>query len=334
METFDWIQYLNNYSDLRRAGIKDQRSAYRHYLRYGKSEGRTDGIKKKKIYLSTNVRDEKNLEEWVDYHILLGFEHILIVDHLSIIPVSEILKNSIHIDKITIKRYKVSTGIIKSDIIKKIVIPFVTENDCDMFIHLDADEYMYLKNHTNIVEYINYINGWGKQIVFYWLLFGSNYLEYPPTNNSLIYNYNRCSYDKSIYANNIVGKCMVDPKILDLKTINNTKILYPHSWYITKNAGIVDVNGNNLKLDKLCRIINNSNKVNINDNAYIYHYELQSWKTYYLRKVSRNRDDINCKYTDLINDKTIFDTYYNEVVNNSIIELYDTLKNLTKDLIT
>jgi hypothetical protein len=39
-----------------------------------------------------------------------------------------------------------------------------------MFIHLDADEYMYLKNHTNIVEYINYINGWGKQIVFYWLL--------------------------------------------------------------------------------------------------------------------------------------------------------------------
>jgi len=337
MDAFNWVQYLNNYSDLRAAGIKDQQGAYRHYLKYGKKEFRTDQVinnMNKRIYLSTNVRDEKNLEEWVDYHILLGFEHILIVDHLSIIPVSEILKDSIHIDKITIKRYEVSTGIIKSDIIKKIVIPFVTKNNCDMFIHLDADEYIYLKNHKNIVEYINYINGWGKQIVFYWLLFGSNYLESPPTNNSLIYNYNRCSYDKHMSADNIVGKCMVDPKTLDLKTINNTKVLYPHSWYITKNTISVDVNGNILKLDNLGRIINNSIKVGINNNAYIYHYFLQSWESYYLRKVSRNRDDINSKYTDLIHDKKKFDTYYNQTVNNNIIELYDTLKILTKDSIT
>jgi hypothetical protein len=193
---------------------------------------------------------------------------------------------------------------------------------------------MYLKTHTNIVEYINYINGWGKQIVFYWLLFGSNYLESPPTNNSLIYNYNRCSYDKHMSADNIVGKCMVDPKTLDLKTINNTKVLYPHSWYITKNTISVDVNGNILKLDNLGRIINNSIKVGINNNAYIYHYFLQSWESYYLRKVSRNRDDINSKYTDLIHDKKKFDTYYNQTVNNNIIELYDTLKILTKDSIT
>ena len=334
MESFNWIQYLNNYSDLRAAGIKDQQGAYKHYLKYGKSEFRTDTNIKRKIYLTTNVRDEKNLKEWVDYHILLGFEHILIVDHLSIIPVSEILKNSVHIGKITIKRYEVSTGKIKSDIVKKIVIPFVTENKCDMFIHLDADEYVYLKNHTNIVEYINYINGWGKQIVFYWLLFGSNYLIYAPPNNSLIYNYNRCTYGKSMYANHIVGKCMVDPKILDIKTINNKDVLYPHSWYVTKNSGIVDVNGNIVKLDNMCRILNNSTKVNINDNAYIYHYELQCWETYYLRKISRNRDDINCKYTDLIYDKKIFDSYYNEIVNNSIIDLYNKLKILTKNLIT
>jgi len=44
METFNWVQYLNNYSDLRAAGIKDQQGAYRHYLKYGKKEGRTDQV--------------------------------------------------------------------------------------------------------------------------------------------------------------------------------------------------------------------------------------------------------------------------------------------------
>ena len=270
------------------------------------------------------------IEEFVKHYKWQGVEHIYLIDNDSTDNMKELIQDDIYNGYITyyympekhkqIEHYNTVFSNIK--------------NETKWLIICDADEYMYLKNHTNIVEYINYINGWGKQIVFYWLLFGSNYLESPPPNNSLIYNYNRCSYDKSIYADHIVGKCMVDPKILDLKTINNTKILYPHSWYITKNAGIVDVNGNNLKLDKLGNLLNNSTKVNINDNAYIYHYELQSWKTYYLRKVSRNRDDINCKYTDLINDKTIFDTYYNEVVNNSIIELYDTLKILTKDSIT
>ena len=42
MDKFNWVQYLNNYSDLCAAGIKDQQGAYKHYVRYGKTEGRTD----------------------------------------------------------------------------------------------------------------------------------------------------------------------------------------------------------------------------------------------------------------------------------------------------
>ena len=44
MDKFNWLQYLNNYSDLRAAGIKDQQGAYRHYLKYGKKECRTDQV--------------------------------------------------------------------------------------------------------------------------------------------------------------------------------------------------------------------------------------------------------------------------------------------------
>ena len=40
METFYWKQYLTNYPDLNRFNTEQQ--AIRHYLRFGKSEGRTD----------------------------------------------------------------------------------------------------------------------------------------------------------------------------------------------------------------------------------------------------------------------------------------------------
>jgi hypothetical protein len=39
---FNWKQYLDNYPDLVSAGIKNQKSAIRHYRFHGRSEGRTD----------------------------------------------------------------------------------------------------------------------------------------------------------------------------------------------------------------------------------------------------------------------------------------------------
>lgn len=41
MQSFDYIQYLSNYPDLRPAGISTREQAYRHYLRFGMREGRT-----------------------------------------------------------------------------------------------------------------------------------------------------------------------------------------------------------------------------------------------------------------------------------------------------
>ena len=39
---FDWQGYLNNYPDLRKAGITTANGALEHWLSHGKSEGRTD----------------------------------------------------------------------------------------------------------------------------------------------------------------------------------------------------------------------------------------------------------------------------------------------------
>jgi hypothetical protein len=40
--SFNWKQYLTNYPDLQVAGINTSKSAYRHYMTHGISEGRTD----------------------------------------------------------------------------------------------------------------------------------------------------------------------------------------------------------------------------------------------------------------------------------------------------
>ena len=42
MNGFNWRQYLINYPDLVTAGIKNENSALKHYLKYGKNELRTD----------------------------------------------------------------------------------------------------------------------------------------------------------------------------------------------------------------------------------------------------------------------------------------------------
>jgi hypothetical protein len=38
--------------------------------------------------IATMVRDDNSyLDEWVGYHLSIGFEHIVIYDHKSIVPV-------------------------------------------------------------------------------------------------------------------------------------------------------------------------------------------------------------------------------------------------------
>lgn len=49
----------------------------------------------RKVFLSTNVRDEKDLPEWIAFHLAVGFDHILIVDHLSQTPVQDLLRNEV-----------------------------------------------------------------------------------------------------------------------------------------------------------------------------------------------------------------------------------------------
>jgi len=41
-----------------------------------------------KTILFTNARDESNILEWTVHHLNLGFDHIHIFDHISVVPMS------------------------------------------------------------------------------------------------------------------------------------------------------------------------------------------------------------------------------------------------------
>ena len=46
------------------------------------------------VILFTNARDEPNIAEWIAHHLLLGFDKIVVFDHLSKIPIQSVIKNN------------------------------------------------------------------------------------------------------------------------------------------------------------------------------------------------------------------------------------------------
>jgi hypothetical protein len=307
MTPFNWRQYLINYPDLVRAGIKNENSAFAHYLKYGKNELRTDipleqqvtnnkqvmprinNDKVLKIFLSTNVRDEKNIIEWIDYHSRIGFHTILVVDHLSKIPISEVIKDITFKCNVIVKRLEVDNTVIpeiKNYLLKKLVIPFMLENNCDMFIHLDGDEYFNLKNNfPDVNSFVNYVKNYN-QIGIRWLMFGSNYNNNEPTDNSLIHNYLRCTTGKETFCNFI--KCLVDPKKIDIDSYNSKRV-NPHFWKLKRGYSCTYANKKLLgdfEINK-CEM----SGYLINDLVNINHYYYQSWTSYIRRKKIRVRDD-------------------------------------------
>jgi hypothetical protein len=101
------------------------------------------------VVLSTNVRDETNLPEWIAYHLVVGFSHIFVVDHLSQTPVRTLLQNAFApevaeqiLSRVTVHRFtqETSSGM-KFRILQNLCHPFYKKLNADWAIHLDADEY-------------------------------------------------------------------------------------------------------------------------------------------------------------------------------------------------
>jgi hypothetical protein len=115
--------------------------------------------------ISTNVRDDNDyLDEWVSYHLGIGFEHITIYDHKSIVPVENIWG-----DSVTVIRTE------KEELRTPEIIHMNTLRDRPSFwlAVIDVDEFIVLLQHKNINELLVSYGEYGG-VIIPWSFYGSD----------------------------------------------------------------------------------------------------------------------------------------------------------------
>jgi len=226
----------------------------------------------RKVGLFCNARDEKNIKEWAAHHLLIGFDIIIIFDHKSIIPLSNVFSN---FDKrvITI-RVELQDGNIKKVLMNKSII-IAKKYDLDWFIYLDADEFLILNKFFKGVKHFLNSFSYGDSVGVNWLMFGSNnHVEEP--SGLLLENYN-----KSCLIIDQHVKSFVRPN--EVKYSDN-----PHFYHIRNPSKML---GLNYKILQRPYCFSKLNIPFYKSPAYIAHYVFQSEETYKRRKIDLKGDD-------------------------------------------
>lgn len=249
--------------------------------------------------LFSNMRDERNVLEWVSYHLLLGFDKIIIFDHASKIPIGTVF-HGYKIPQLEVHRFKDEN--MNKGMFMGVALNMAKKRNASWLLYLDADEYLVLRNHTNIRDFLkDYDNC--NSIGINWVFFGSNYLERNPS-DFLINDFIRCSAEGNKHVKTIA-------KISAIVRGGS-----PHHWLLQKGL----VMHNTAKQIMPTGPFNNATK-GIQDPAYIHHYYAQSYETYMDRKIRRTRDDIrNQTREDIAPDK--FHKLNNENISTYLRDTY------------
>lgn len=254
----------------------------------------------------TNARDEDNILEWVCHHLNLGFNHIYIYDHLSILPIKNVLKN-IPENLVTVCEIDTING--KSSLVKK-CHEYAIQNNYDWLIYLDADEFIVLKQDECIDIFLEKYNDY-EQVLLNWYIFGSNYID-NFKGGTIIENYTRSSSNlQNRYKSFICIKNILQ---------NNNKV-YGYNVHIRTLRDMSKTVTSTIKDSKLLMNIQEI-KENINDvPAYIAHYILQAYDVYLKRKISipMDHNGAHRKQIPLRN----FHKHHNDIENKEVVNKYN-----------
>ena len=259
------------------------------------------------------------IEEWVDYHLLLGFDKIIIYDNHSIIPLKSLFKEKIEQGKVIVHETSASDIGTKAQG-KSYTHCFETYSADFMWIGvIDADEITLLKNHNNIKEFLCEFENYGG-IFLNWVYYANPNLD-KRTTKSQITNF--------VYTINddvtTIGKSIVRPNCVD-------EFKGPHGPRYKKN--FFPVNTEHLPLDyqtysgPICT-----------ESAQINHYYLRTKEDFEIKKAKWLKSGLNIEisYNESIKQYTLLDktaeNNYNILKNNKRDELdgnFNSIKDLTE----
>jgi hypothetical protein len=256
--------------------------------------------------LFTNARDEPNIAEWIAHHLLLGFDKVIIFDHLSHIPISDSIKTDFD-GKVRIIRVD-GTGNIKLNLMKN-ALDIADKGNYSWMLYLDADEYLNLNRFTNIKQFLEIFKE-ADAIGVNWLMFGtSGHKEQPK--GLLTENFIRSELRLNSHI-----KSFVRPYCA-------AKVINPHYYVIYDNKRYYSCNGLRMQMSPF----NNQPLPFMNASAYIAHYYTQS-ESEHMRRKTRMLDDGS------VNKSAVHPEVhkiYNNVVNNQLQYKYsDKIKNFLK----
>lgn len=220
-----------------------------------------------KIMLFTNARDEKNINEWIAHHFLLGFDKIFIFDHLSVVPIVAPRFGG----KLTICRINETKNNMKLEFMGR-ALSVAIANNVDWMLYLDADEYLCINSSNDVKSFLKKFNN-ADMIGINWVMFGSNGHKQHP-DGLLVENFTKSNLRLDQHV-----KCFVRPECVK-------RIVNAHYYIIDDLSKYYNSLGFRMRLGPF-------NKIPIpffKSTAYVAHYYVQSEEEYKKRK-GRIMDD-------------------------------------------
>ena len=249
------------------------------------------------VVLFTNARDEPNIAEWIAHHLLLGFDKVIIFDHLSKVPIQTMVNNNFN-GKLEIIQVG-GTGNIKINLMND-ALNIASKGNYSWMLYLDADEYLNLNGFKDVKNYLKFFKE-ADSIGVNWLMFGSSGHRVQPK-GLLTENFIRSDLRLNSHV-----KSFVRPS-LAVKSVN------PHYFIMTDKSRCYSGNGTRMAMGPF----NNQPLPFVKAHAYIAHYYTQSEEEH-LRRKSRMLDDgsIN-KHSGLQEIHKV----HNSCVNNQLQNKY------------
>lgn len=219
--------------------------------------------------LTANVKDEHNLNEWIKYHLLLGFDFILLWDDFSKLPIQ------CQHEKVRVIREHFN----KNDYMTNSVA-FAKQNGFDWIIHLDVDEYLYLGVNVRLTDFINTFGGDDIMAIFFpWVMFGSNNINVLNPKGSCLKPFVKCATKTHKYIKHMARVNMI------IGVRSPHEYLYSQS-YTPQNTVLAPCK----KLRSFIPVQTREIQPVSPNRCFIAHYRFQSWDIFCQRK-GRPRDD-------------------------------------------
>lgn len=257
--------------------------------------------------LTTNVRDENHLVEWVAHHILIGFSHIFINDHLSKFPVAEVLANAgVPRHRYTVRRIE-KPKVCKEHLMQE-MYTHALRNGYHWTINLDGDEFLSLGHNQQVQDFLGKY-GDCDQVALNWLCFGTNFLLDHPEGKGLMETYVRSERKCNPHTKTFVH--------LSHRPLRVTQF-FPHVYYLSDMSRSVNVFRQRL----------NPNKPYYfplgcgwrQTPAFVVHYYNQAYNMYVQRKINLPRDDTGTFRACV--PRAAIDKLYNDEENTEIMARY------------